>query len=80
MRFNLAALGLLLTGVLATDTTPDFDSIYQPTKGQVVEAGSTVEIAWTINNTAKYGNAKVDVHVIGGKDSGTLSPKDTIAS
>ncbi|KAJ6781109.1 hypothetical protein PWT90_00690 [Aphanocladium album] len=80
MRFNLAALGLLLTGVLATDITLDFDSIYQPSEGQVVEAGSTVDIAWTINNTAKYGDVKVDVLVIGGKDSWTLTPNDTIAT
>ncbi|KAJ3495198.1 hypothetical protein NLG97_g3567 [Lecanicillium saksenae] len=80
MLFNLAAVGLLLTGVLATDITRDFDWIYQPTEGQVVEAGSTVEIAWKINNTAKYGDVKVDILVIGGKDPGTLVPKDTIAT
>lgn len=81
MRFSLAALGLFFaaTSAAAVEATPDFDSIYKPAEDEVVKAGAAVSIAWTIKNTAKYENEKVDIQVLGGKDPQSLALKHTIA-
>ncbi|KAK2595347.1 hypothetical protein QQS21_006947 [Conoideocrella luteorostrata] len=82
MLFHAAAASLLLTGVsvLAQDPTGDFDSIFKPTENQTIQAGSSVVIEWSILNTKDYGDAKVDIEVLGGKSSDTLVPLGTIAS
>lgn len=81
MRFSLAALGLSCAAASAfKDVTKDFDSIFKPETDQIVKAGSTVDIAWSINNTDLYGGVKVDILVYAGKDPKSLVLKDTVAS
>lgn len=80
MHFKFTAAALLATAASVFGQTYDFDSIVKPTVDQVVQAGSTVEIAWTIFNEAKYKNVNVDIQVLGGKSFNTLQDPKTIAS
>ncbi len=81
MRFSLAALGLFCAAASATtEATGDFDSIFKPEKDQIVKAGSTVDVAWSIKNKDLYGDVKVDIQVYAGKDDKSLVLKDTVAS
>ncbi|KAJ4164514.1 hypothetical protein LMH87_006186 [Akanthomyces muscarius] len=81
MRFSLAALGLFCAAASATtEATGDFDSIFKPEKDQIVKAGSTVDVAWSIKNKDLYGDVKVDIQVYAGKDDKSLVLKDTVAT
>ncbi|CEJ94664.1 hypothetical protein VHEMI10181 [[Torrubiella] hemipterigena] len=76
MHVSIAA-ALACAAAAAADDHKDFDSIYQPSRGDVVQVGSTVEIKWTVLTKV---DGPVNITLTAGADAGTLVPVDTLAS
>jgi hypothetical protein len=76
MRFTVSAVLAMATTVLAQ--TADFNPIYKPESQSTINAGSTFEITWEA--PAKYAEATVSIHLIGGVDQDHQVPLLDIAS
>lgn len=78
MRFFASASALLAMATAAVAQTADFDPIFRPATGDDVVAGSAFTVTWEA--PAKYADASISIHLIGGASQGTLQPVADIAS
>jgi hypothetical protein len=79
MRFAAtAASAILAMAASVFAQTADFDPIFTPADGQVVEAGSTLDITWEA--PAKYADAIVTISLIGGPAQKQQVPLMDLAS
>jgi hypothetical protein len=79
MRFAItAASAVLAMAASVFAQTADFDPIFTPADGEVVNAGSTFEITWEA--PAKYAAGTVSISLIGGETQKTQVPLLDIAS
>ncbi|KAF7559160.1 hypothetical protein G7046_g4996 [Stylonectria norvegica] len=77
MQFFSAA-ALLAFAASAFAQTADFDPIYTPTSGEVVQAGASFQITWKA--PAKYQGETIAISLIGGATQNTQVPLLNIAS
>lgn len=75
MRVSIAA-ALACAAAAVADAHDDIDSIYQPSKGEIVQVGSTVEIKWKVLTKV---DGPVNITLAGGADDGILKPVDILA-
>lgn len=72
MRFFSAAAAVLAFAASALAQTADFDPVYTPAEGTVVQAGQPFKVTWSA--PAKYQTGTIKIHLIGGADANTLVP------
>jgi hypothetical protein len=72
MRVFSAAAAVLAFAASALAQTADFDPIYSPAEGTVVQAGQPFKVTWSA--PAKYQSGTVSISLIGGADANTLVP------
>lgn len=73
MRISVVAAVACAAAAAAHD---DFDSIYQPSKGEIVQVGSTVEIKWNVLTNV---DGPVNITLSAGADGDSLDLVDTLA-
>lgn len=78
MRFTISATAVLAMAMSAFAQTADFNPVYTPESGAVVEAGSTFQITWEA--PAKYAEGTISISLIGGATQGTQVPLQQIAA
>ncbi|KAI9897537.1 hypothetical protein N3K66_007393 [Trichothecium roseum] len=78
MRFFTTASALMAMITSALAQTADFDPVYTPKNNEKIPAGSTYEITWQA--PAKYADATISIHLIGGATQNTQVPLTDIAS
>ncbi|CAH0016196.1 unnamed protein product [Clonostachys rhizophaga] len=78
MRFFSAAAAVLAFAASAFAQTPDFDPVYTPAEGTVVQAGQPFKVTWSA--PAKYQGGSIKIHLIGGNDANTLVKIGDLAS
>lgn len=78
MRFFSAAAAVLAFAASAFAQTADFDPVYSPAEGTVVQAGQPFKVTWSA--PAKYQSGTISISLIGGADANTLVPIGTLAT
>lgn len=76
MQFSFAAVLALATAVFAQERAPlpnsAFDPVTSPTEHQKVQAGSTLNIKWTV--APQFASTKVNLILIGGPEQNLQTP------